>query len=72
MPREMSLLDGNGETMRLLKETEVRELMQCSARTVQNLRKRKLLVHFRIGRAIRYDIRDVEAALKKLKVDAHR
>ena len=58
------------KTMKLLKETEVRELIQCSARTMQNLRKRKLLTYFRIGRAIRYDMRDVEAALKKLKVEA--
>ena len=58
------------KTMKLLKETEVLELIQCSARTMQNLRKRKLLTYFRIGRAIRYDMRDVEAALKKLKVEA--
>lgn len=57
------------DPVKLLKETEVQELMQCSARHIQNLRKRRLLTYLRIGRSIRYDIRDVEAALKKLRVE---
>jgi hypothetical protein len=59
-------------TNRLLKEKEVLELLQCSSRHLSNLRRRRLLAHFRVGRSIRYRLADIEAALSKLRVEAVR
>jgi hypothetical protein len=56
--------------MKLIKEREAAELMQCSARHLRNLRRKRLLPYFRLGGAIRYSVVDLDAALKRLKVEA--
>jgi hypothetical protein len=55
---------------KLLKERDAAELLSCSARHLRNLRRKRLLPFFRLGGAIRYSVVDIEAALKKLKVEA--
>jgi hypothetical protein len=57
--------------MKLIKEKDVLEMFQFSSRTLRELRRQKLLPFYRIGkRNIRYSVADIEAALKRLKVEA--
>jgi hypothetical protein len=56
--------------MQLLTERDTAKLMKYSVRHLRTLRRMKLLPYLQIRRSIRYDLRDVEAALKRLKVAA--
>jgi Helix-turn-helix domain len=57
---------------RLLTESEQAELLTCSVRHLQNLRRAKLIPYVRLGpRLVRYDPTAVERAIQKLTIREH-
>jgi hypothetical protein len=52
----------------LLTEKEMAAQISCCARTMANLRTRRLIPYTKIGRMVRYDPEAVSAALRKLTV----
>ena len=53
-------------------ESELAEILTCSVRHLQNLRRRKLIPYVRLGpRLVRYDPSDVERAIQKLTIREH-
>lgn len=45
----------------ILTRDEVADMLRVSARTVERLEAQRLLRSFRVGRAVRFDARDVDA-----------
>jgi hypothetical protein len=57
---------------KLLTESEQAELLTCSVRHLQNLRRTKLIPYVRLGpRLVRYDPTEVERAIQKLTIREH-
>ncbi len=54
-------------TKRLLKESEVREMLSISRGSIYNLRDKGLLTPIYMGRSVLYDIDDVMECIQKLK-----
>ena len=54
--------------MKLIKEKDVLELLQCSQRHLVNLRRKRLIPFIRLGRAVRYNPDAVSRAMEKLTV----
>jgi predicted DNA-binding transcriptional regulator AlpA len=71
-PRNERRIPNGKNPMKLIKEKEVLEMFQFSARHLRELRHRKLIPYYQIGRSIRYCVADVESALQRLKVEAHK
>jgi excisionase family DNA binding protein len=51
--------------MSIVKEREIAKLLGFSQRNIINLRNQGILPYMRIGRSIRYDMEQVQEALKK-------
>jgi predicted DNA-binding transcriptional regulator AlpA len=57
---------------RLITESELAEILTCSVRHLQNLRRWKLIPYVRLGpRLVRYDPSEVERAIQKLTIREH-
>ena len=52
----------------LVTEKTLARILNCSHRHIMNLRNRRLIPHVRLGRAIRYNVVEVEKALHKLTI----
>ena len=66
-----SNMRNNTKTMKFITEKDLLRMLKCSPRHLLNLRQRRLLPYTRLGRSIRYDVDDIERALKKLTVREH-
>jgi hypothetical protein len=63
------LVNPNLQMKKWLKSPEVREMLNISPGTLQNLRINGTLRYTRVGSIIYYDLEDIEKVLQKNKVD---
>lgn len=63
------LVNPNLQMKKWLKSPEVRDLLNISPGTLQNLRINGTLRYTRVGSIIYYDLEDIEKVLEKNKVD---